>query len=245
MKGDVRKKISEIEDKSVHLVVTSPPYWNIKDYGFENQIGFGQTYFDYKVNMSMIWQQCMRVLHSGCKLIINVGDQYLRAKDNNGKYCIVPIHSNFIKMGTDLGFTFLGNIIWNKISNTSTSGGCSWMGSIYYPRDGHITYEHEYILIFKKEGKAPKPSKENKELSRLTKEERSKWFRGVWGDVTPTRQKDHPAMFPLELPKRLIKMYSFVGETVLDPFVGSGTTMKAANMLGRNSIGIDLKDISI
>ena len=149
----------------------------------------------------------------GCKLVINIGDQFLRSKDNGGIYEIKPIHADMIKSCQELGFRFLGNIIWRKITTTKTTGGCSWMGSIYYPRDGYITYEHEYIIIFKKDGKAPRPSKEAKELSRLPKEYRSKWFRGIWDDIPPEKQGQHCAMFPEELPMRIIRMFSFAGET--------------------------------
>jgi DNA modification methylase len=136
-------------------------------------------------------------------------------------------------------FDFMGNIIWQKISTTNTTGGCSLMGSMYYPKDGHVTYEHEYIILFRKQGKWPKPTEEQKEKSRLTKEQRSEWFRGMWR-IPPERQSLHPAMFPLELPTRLIRMYSFVGETVLDPFLGSATTTLAASQQDRHSIGYEI-----
>jgi len=134
----------------------------------------------------------------------------------------------------------MGNIIWRKVSTTNTSGGGEWMGSTYYPRDGHITYEHEYIILCRKRGKWPRPSPEQKEHSRLAKEDRSKWFRGVWDDIAPERQDEHVAMFPIELPRRLILMYTFAGETVLDPFLGTGTTALAAAMEGRNSVGYEI-----
>ena len=115
------------------------------------------------------------------------------------------------------------------------------MGSIYYPRDGHVTYEHEYIILFRKLGDWPRPSEESKTRSRLTKEQRSEWFRGVW-DVSPARQKSHAAMFPIEIPRRLMLMYSFHGETVLDPFLGSGTTVLAAEMTGRRCVGYEINE---
>ncbi|MCK4576184.1 site-specific DNA-methyltransferase [candidate division WOR-3 bacterium] len=242
---DVRSAIKEVEDKSVQLVVTSPPYWNIKDYTNAGQIGFGQSYEDYIASLKEVWKESKRALSSGCKLIVNVGDQFLRAKDNDGKYEIVPIHTDIINTCKELGFIFLGNIIWQKISTTKTTGGCSWMGSIYFPRDGYITYEHEYIMIFKKAGKAPRPDEEMKELSRLPKEFRSKWFRGIWDDISPERQKNHVAMFPLEIPERLIRMFTFAGETVFDPFLGSGTTAEAAKKWNRNSVGIEINSKNI
>lgn len=238
--GDAVEEMINLEDNSIGLVVTSPPYWNIKDYDVEGQIGYNQSYEDYIDSLGLVWDESKRVLQPGCKLVINVGDQFLRAKENDGVYEIKPIHADIIKTCQKLGFYFLGNIIWKKITNTKTTGGCTWMGSIYYPRDGYVTYEHEYIMIFKKHGKSPKPSEEAKKLSRLSKEYRSKWFRGIWDDLPPAKQEGHCAMFPEELPARIIKMFSFAGDIILDPFVGSGTTMAAADKSFRNSIGVDI-----
>jgi DNA modification methylase len=152
-----------------------------------------------------------------------------------------PIHADIIQQFRELGLTCFGNIIWKKITTTRTTGGCTWMGSIYYPRDGYITYEHEYILLFRKRGKARRPPKAVREKSRLTKEQRSAWFRGMW-EIPPVRQEEHPAAFPVELPARLIRMFTFWGETVLDPFVGSGTTLQAAEEAERRGIGIELNE---
>ena len=237
--GDSRN-MSGVDDESVHFVVTSPPYWCIKDYDHPAQIGRNQSYDQYLADISKVINECYRVLHKGCRLAINIGDQYLRAAEH-GNYRIQPIQADIIKIGQSIGFDFMGNIIWQKVSTTHTTGGGQWMGSIYFPKDGHITYEHEYILIFRKEGKWPKPTKEQRERSRLTKEQRSEWFRGIW-KISPERQNGHQAMFPLELPRRLIKMYSFYGETVLDPFLGSGTTCLAARLEGRNSIGYEINE---
>ena len=230
----------ELDDESVHLVVTSPPYWCIKDYGHPGQIGREQSYEDYLRALTNVLAECHRVLHKGCRMAVNIGDQYLRASEH-GRYRVQPIPADLSAIGREIGFDFMGNIIWRKTSTTNTTGGGVWMGSIYYPRDGHVTYEHEYILLFRKRGQWPGPaSDEAKEKSRLTKEQRSKWFRGVWDDLPPERQEGHVAMFPVELPRRLIKMYTFWGETVLDPFLGSGTTTLAAHLEGRNSVGYEI-----
>jgi len=237
--GDSRT-MPEIADESVHLVVTSPPYWCIKDYGHPEQIGFNQTYEEYIESIGRVISECHRVLHPGCRMAVNIGDQYLRAAEHE-RYRVLPIPSDLAVVGRKIGFDYMGSIIWQKISTTNTSGGGAWMGSMYYPRDGHVTYEHEYILLFRKLGDWPKAgTPEVKEASRLAKEERQSWFRGVWSDIHPDRQSSHIAMFPVELPRRLIKMYSFWGETILDPFMGSGTTAKAASLEGRNSIGYEL-----
>jgi len=234
------QRMAELPDCSVHLVVTSPPYWCIKDYGHPGQIGYQQSYEEYLTAMTRVISECHRVLYPGCRLAINIGDQYLRASEH-GRYRVQPIPADLIVAGREVGFDFMGSIIWRKVSTTKTTGGCTLMGSMYYPRDGHVTYEHEYILLFRKKGDWPRPqSDEIKERSRLTKEQRSSWFRGIWDDIPPVRQDEHVAMFPLEIPRRLIKMYTFWGETVLDPFLGSGTTMLAAHQEGRSSIGYEI-----
>ena len=235
--GDSRR-MRELADESVQLVVTSPPYWCIKDYAHPDQIGYEQAYSDYLADLTSVIGECHRTLCPGCRAAINIGDQYLRASEH-GRYRVQPIPADIIAAGRDIGFDFMGNIIWKKISTTNTTGGGSWMGSIYHPKDGHVTYEHEYIILFRKRGDWPRPTPEQKEKSRLTKQERSEWFRGIW-ELPPERQEGHIAQFPVELPRRLIKMYSFHGETVLDPFLGSGTTSLAADKEGRRSIGYEI-----
>lgn len=236
--GDARH-LDALADADVDFIVTSPPYWSIKDYGQEGQIGHAQEYADYLADLQQVLSECLRVLRPGCRMAINIGDQYLRASEH-GRYRIQPIPADLTLRAVALGFDFMGSIIWRKISTTKTTGGGALMGSIYLPKDGHVTYEHESILLLRKQGKWRKPSPEACEKSRLTKVQRTAWFRGVWEDIPPERQKAHSAMFPVALPERLIRMYSFWGETVLDPFLGSGTTALAAARCGRNSVGYEL-----
>ncbi len=232
------QEMPELADESVHFAVTSPPYWCIKDYAHPGQIGYDQSYEEYLASLTRVLGECHRVLHPGCRAAINIGDQYLRASEH-ARYRVQPIPSDIIRIGMGLGFDFMGNIIWRKISTTKTTGGGALMGSMYLPKDGHVTYEHEYIILFRKLGDWPKPTDEQKERSQLTKQERLEWFRGNW-DIKPIRQEGHVAMFPVEIPRRLIKMYSFWGETILDPFMGSGTTALAAEMEGRGSVGYEI-----
>ena len=238
--GDAQTVLATLPPDSVQLVVTSPPYWSLKDYDHPDQIGFGESFESYLERLQGVWKESIRVLEPGCRLCINVGDQFVRAQPGQ-PYNILPIHSEIIKQLQDIdGVSYLGSIIWHKIGTSRGSGGGAFMGSIYHPRDALIAYEHEYIAIFKKNGRARKPSPESKEKSRLTLAQRSEWGRGMWNFPPVRKQKGHPAQFPPELPKRLIRMYTFHGETVLDPFAGSGTTLDAARDTGRHGIGVDL-----
>ncbi|HUI28868.1 MAG TPA: DNA methyltransferase [Candidatus Acidoferrales bacterium] len=242
--GDSRK-MTELPDESVHLVITSPPYWQLKDYGSENQIGFHDSYEAYINNLNLVWSECFRVLQQGCRLCINIGDQFARSV-YYGRYKIIPIRTEIIKFCEMLGMDYMGAVIWQKVTTTNTTGGATIMGSFPYPRNGILKIDYEFILIFKKLGDPPKVSKEIKELSKLTTEEWNTYFAGHW-NFAGEKQENHLAMFPEELPRRLIRMFSFVGDTVLDPFLGSGTTSLAAKNLSRNSVGYEInpKFISI
>jgi len=235
--GDSRV-MKEIDDKSIHLIVTSPPYWQLKDYDNENQIGFNDNYENYINNLNLVWNECYRVLHDGCRLCVNIGDQFARAV-YYGRYKVIPIRTEIIKFCEEIGFDYMGAIIWQKVTTTNTTGGASIMGSFPYPRNGILKIDYEFILIFKKPGEGPKVSQEIKEDSKIDKDEWNKLFQGHW-NFPGGKQTNHIASFPEELPKRLIKMFTFVGETVLDPFLGSGTTSLAALKLNRNSIGYEI-----
>jgi site-specific DNA-methyltransferase (adenine-specific) len=230
--------MQELADNSVHLAITSPPYWQLKDYGTDNQIGFHDTYENYINNLNLVWKECYRTLHNGCRLCVNIGDQFARAV-YYGRYKVIPIREEIIKFCENIGFDYMGAIIWQKVTTSNTTGGGVQMGSYPYPRNGILKLDYEFILVFKKLGDAPKPTKEQKELSKMTAEEWNTFFAGHW-NFAGARQNNHIAMFPEELPRRLIKMFSFIGETVLDPFAGSGTTSLAAKNLDRNSVGFEI-----
>jgi len=237
--GDSRL-MGEVADGSVDLVVTSPPYWHLKDYGVAGQIGYGQSLHDYLRDLYRVWRECFRVLRPGGRLCVNVGDQFARAAVY-GRYKIIPLHAEIIGQGEELGFDFMGAIIWQKKTTMNTTGGATIMGSYPYPPNGLVEIDYEFILILKKPGPAKKVAKEVKEASKLTKEEWKEYFSGHW-HFGGARQLGHEAMFPEELPRRLIRMFTFVWETVLDPFLGSGTTVKAALDLDRNAIGYEIND---
>jgi site-specific DNA-methyltransferase (adenine-specific) len=237
--GDSRW-MGELRDESVHLIITSPPYWQLKDYGNGGQIGFNDSYEDYINNLNLVWKECYRVLHKGCRLCVNIGDQFARSV-YYGRYKVIPIREEIIKFCETIGFDYMGAIIWQKVTTCNTTGGATIMGSFPYPRNGIIKLDYEFILIFKKLGDPPKVSRDIREKSKLTLEEWNEYFYGHW-NFSGERQDKHLAMFPEELPKRLIKMFSFVGDTVLDPFLGSGTTCLAAKNFGRNSVGYEINE---
>jgi len=237
VRGDSRQ-MKELSDNSAHLVITSPPYWQLKDYGTDDQIGYNDSYENYINSLNLVWQECYRVLQNGCRLCINIGDQFARSV-YYGRYKIIPIRTEIIKFCETIGFDYMGAIIWQKSTTMNTSGGATIMGSFPFPRNGIIKLDYEFILLFKKNGVPAKIDKNLKELSKMTKEEWNTYFQGHW-NFNGIRQNGHIAMFPEELPKRLIKMFSFAGDTVLDPFLGSGTTSLAAKNLERNSVGYEI-----
>jgi site-specific DNA-methyltransferase (adenine-specific) len=236
--GDSRR-MAELDDRSVHLVITSPPYWQLKDYGSKREIGFNHSYEEYINHLNLVWKEAYRVLDNGCRLCINVGDQYARSV-YYGRYKVIPIRTEIIKFCETVGFDYMGAVIWQKVATTNTTGGATIMGSFPYPRNGILKLDYEFILVFKKTGKSSrKVSREIKGKSGMTGEEWNTYFTGHW-HFSGVKQDQHLAMFPVELPRRVIKMFTFVGDTVLDPFLGSGTTSLAALELDRHSLGYEI-----
>lgn len=235
--GDSRR-MDDIEDESIHLIVTSPPYWQLKDYGVDHQIGFNDTYETYINHLNLVWDECFRVLHPGCRMCINVGDQFARSV-YYGRYKVIPIRTEIIKFCEARGFDYMGAIIWQKVTTTNTTGGASVMGSFPHPRNGILKLDYEFILLFKKLGEAPKVDPGIKTRSKLTNQRWNRYFTGHW-NFPGERQSKHLATYPIKLPTRLIRMFSFLEEIVLDPFLGSGTTSLAARNEGRSSVGYEI-----
>jgi len=230
--------LPEIAPESIHLVVTSPPYWQLKDYGSEQQVGYAQTWEEYIRSLNTVWQECNRVLAPGGRLCVNIGDQFARAAVY-GRFEVLPIRTEILTACMRLGFIHMPDIIWRKATTVNTSGGAVVMGSYPYPRNGIPKIDYEFILIFKKPGTTPPPTPEARERSRLEAETWNEYFLGHW--TFPGRKGSrHLAAFPRELPDRLIRMFTFEGETVLDPFLGSGTTVAAAMDANRRGIGVEI-----
>ena len=242
--GDARS-LDQIEDDSVHLIVTSPPYWTLKEYpsGTNSQLGGIDDYERFLVSLDRVWRECERVLVSGGRICCVIGDVCMSRK-KNGKHFIVPLHADIQVRSRSLGLDCLTPILWHKITNgvqEATGNGASYYGKPYQP-GGVIKNDVEYILFLRKGAGYRSPSVVQQALSMLTKAEIRNWFKSVWTGVRGASTRDgHPAPYPVEVAERLIRMFSFAGDIVLDPFSGSGSTLVAAMNTGRNSIGIEIE----
>lgn len=237
--GDARD-LSFIPNESVHLVVTSPPYWTLKRYNENpNQLGHVSGYDQFLAELTTVWKEVLRVLVPGGRLVCVVGDVCL-SRRANGRHVVVPLHADICVSCRKLGFDNLNPIIWHKIANASyeVSNGTKFLGKPYEP-NAIIKNDIEFILMQRKPGGYRKPTEAQRELSRLTKDEYAAWFQQFW-NISGASTREHPAPFPLELAYRLVRMFSFYGDTVLDPFCGTGTTMVAALKADRNSIGVEI-----
>jgi DNA modification methylase len=238
--GDARD-MSFLDDESIHLVVTSPPYWNLKRYN-ENpdQLGHINDYESFLEELEKVWKEVLRVLVPGGRLVCVVGDVCV-SRRRFGRHLVFPLHADICVLCRKIGFDNLNPIIWHKIANATfeVENGSKFLGKPYEP-NAIIKNDMEFILMQRKPGGYRKPTEEQRKLSKIDKKDFDTWFQQIW-NIPGASTRSHPAPFPLELATRLIRMFSFHGDTVLDPFCGTGTTMIAALRYGRNSIGIDIE----
>jgi DNA modification methylase len=233
---------SALAENSIHLVVTSPPYWTLKRYNeHEDQLGHVEGYEEFLDRLDEVWRNCYRALIPGGRLVINVGDVCLSRRKNNGRHTVVPLHATIQERCKAIGFDNLAPIIWHKIANANyeVSGGGGFLGKPYEP-NAVIKNDIEFVLMQRKPGGYRSPTKQERLLSIVSAENYQTWFRQIWSDLRGTSNPKHPAPYPVEFAARLIRMFSFVGDTVLDPFMGTGTTNLACAQWGRNSVGIEL-----
>jgi len=242
MLGDARD-MSFIDANSIHLVLTSPPYWTLKEYrDTEGQMGHIEDYDEFLSELGQVWSQCYESLVPGGRLICVVGDVCLSRRKNNGRHTVIPLHASIQEQCRRIGYDNLSPIIWHKIANAAyeaEGAGGGFLGKPYEP-NAVIKNDIEYILMLRKPGGYRKPSSAARLLSIIGEANHRQWFQQIWTGLTGASTRDHPAPFPLELARRLIRMFSFAGDTVLDPFMGTGTTVVAAGNSGRSSIGVEI-----
>ena len=232
-----------LQHESVHLVLTSPPYWTLKEYRrSDGQLGFVGDYEEFLAELDKVWKQCFDALVPGGRLICVVGDVCLSRRKNQGRHTVVPLHASIQERCRSLGYDNVAPIIWNKIANAVyevENGSGGFLGKPYEP-NAVIKNDIEFILMERKPGGYRAPSVYTRVLSVISAENHKKWFQQIWTDVRGASTREHPAPYPLELAERLVRMFSFVGDTVLDPFMGTATTNLAALRWGRNSLGVEV-----
>ena len=239
--GDAREV--RLPSSSVHLVVTSPPYWTLKKYpDNDGQIGRIGDYEIFLNSLERVWKGCFDALVPGGRLVCVVGDVCLSRRQNSGRHMVVPLHASIQLQCSDIGFDNLAPIIWHKISNmkTEANGSGSYLGKPFEP-NGVIKNDIEFLLMLRKPGGYRSPSPAARLLSVISADDHDRWFRQIWNDVRGASTKNHPAPFPAELAERLIRMFSFVGDTVFEPFTGTASTQVAARQCGRSSIGVEVE----
>jgi DNA modification methylase len=239
--GDARN-VDFLAPESVHLVVTSPPYWTLKEYrDVEGQLGHLTDYTKFLRELDRVWRHCFKALVPGGRLVCVVGDVCLARRKNNGRHLVLPLHASIQEHCRRIGFDNLAPIIWHKIANAAyeVEGAGGFLGKPYEP-NAVIKNDIEFVLMQRKPGAYRKPAVLTRVMSVIPEECQRKWFQQIWTGLTGASTRNHPAPYPVELAERLIRMFSFVGDTVLDPFAGTGTTNIAAAKWGRNSIGIEV-----
>ena len=236
------RDLSFLKPETVHLVLTSPPYWTLKEYRkAKGQLGLVTDYEEFLAEIDKVWKHCYRLLVPGGRLICVVGDVCLSRRKNEGRHTVVPLHSSIQEHCRRIGYDNLAPIIWHKIANAAyeVENGSGFLGKPYEP-NAVIKNDVEFILMERKPGGYRSPSVATRVMSVISAENHQRWFQQVWTGLTGASTKHHPAPFPLELAERLTRMFSFVGDTVLDPFMGTGTTNLAASRWGRNSVGVEV-----
>ena len=238
--GDARNLMG-IEDEAIHLVVTSPPYWTLKKYrDTEGQLGHLEDYEAFNDQLDRVWKRCFDALVPGGRLVCVVGDVCLSRRRNGGRHTVVPLHSTIQERCRRIGFDNLAPIIWHKIANANyEAGGGGFLGKPYEP-NAVVKNDIEFILMLRKPGGYRTPGRTERLLSVISEENHRKWFQQIWTGITGAPTKHHPAPYPVELAERLVRMFSFAGDTVLDPFLGTGSTSEAAMRWGRNSVGFEI-----
>ena len=240
--GDARN-LSFLQDESVHLVVTSPPYFNLKQYapGNPGQLGDIAKYEQFLDELDAVWRECARVLVPGGRVCCVVGAVNV-ARRNGGRHYVLPLPSDIQVRSRQVGLDNLTPIIWLKVGNIQleASSSARYLGKPNLP-NGIVKNDFETIVMLRKPGGYRKPTAEMEAQSFIDNEEYARWFTPIWSDISGTSVKGHPAPYPTVLAYRLIRMFSFVGDTVLDPFLGSGTTSRAAMLAGRDSIGVEIE----
>lgn len=242
--GDARE-LYGVSANSVHLVLTSPPYWTLKEYrDSDGQLGHIGDYEHFLDELEKVWRRCFEALVPGGRLVCVVGDVCLSRRKNNGRHTVVPLHAGIQERCRLLGFDNLAPIIWNKIANVAhevENGGAGFLGKPYEP-NAVIKNDIEFILMERKSGGYRSPSDAARVLSVISDENHKTWFTQIWTGITGASTRHHPAPYPESIAERLIRMFSFVGDTVLDPFSGTATTSVAAMTCGRNSIGYEVDE---
>lgn len=238
--GDARD-LSFIPTESVHLICTSPPYAMLKEYpDHPGQMGNMPVYEDFLDELDKVWKECLRILVPGGRVACVVGDVCI-SRRKGGRHHVLPLAADIQVRARRLGFDNLTPVLWMKVANIvlEASRSSRFLGKPNLP-NGVVKNDIEHILFLRKPGGYRKPTPEQERLSFIPTEDYAKWFSPVWSDVSGQLRRDHPAPYPVEIPRRLIRMFSFVGDTVVDPFGGTGTTAVAALETGRNSVSVEI-----